>query len=360
MKLEQHYMLGRFLLPHRVVMAPMTRSRSTQPGNIPNQMMATYYAQRAKHAALIISEATQISTQGQGYSFTPGIYSKEQIAGWKLVTEAVHQQGGRIFLQLWHVGRMSHDVFHSGKKPVAPSALKPNACVWVADNENPQGRMLECPTPYALSGAEIKTIVEDFRRAASNAIEAGFDGVEIHGANGYLIDQFLRRTSNIRDDEYGGSIENRVRFMVEVATAVANEVGASRTGIRLSPFIKQRGMDDDETIDAVLFAAKILSKLGLLYIHIAEADWDDAPQIPDDFRHKLRSSFNGAIIVAGNYTEAKAEPLLEENLIDLVAFGRPFIANPNFPEKLFAHEKLADFDPNALFGGSDKGYVDYS
>ncbi|MDG1287984.1 MAG: alkene reductase [Rickettsiales bacterium] len=279
MKLEKSYELGNYRLPHRVVMAPMTRSRTTQPGNIPNALMASYYKQRAAHAAIIITEATQISQQGQGYSFTPGIHSKEQIEGWKLVTDAVHQEGGKIFLQLWHVGRLSHEMFHNGEKPVAPSAIEPNARIWAVDAENPKGAMFDCPEPRALSVEEIKTIIQDFRQAAANAIEAGFDGVEIHGANGYLLDQFMRRTSNIRTDEYGGDIENRVRFMLEVAQAVAEEVGADRTGIRLAPFIKQRGMDDDEAIDAVLYASKELGNLGLLYIHLAEADWDDAPQI---------------------------------------------------------------------------------
>ncbi len=359
MLLEQKYTLGHYSLPHRVVMAPMTRSRSTQPGNTPNEMMATYYGQRAGHAALIVTEATQISPQGQGYSFTPGIHSKEQIEGWKLVTDAVHKAGGRIFLQLWHVGRMSHEMFHNGEKPVAPSALDPDARVWVVNDEYPNGGMVQCPTPRALTKPEIKDIIEDFRQGAANAIEAGFDGVEIHGANGYLIDQFMRRTSNKRDDEYGGDMENRVRFMLEVAEAVVSEVGADRTGIRLAPFIKQRGMDDDEATDAVLFASEKLSDLGLLYIHLAEADWDDAPQIPEDFRHKLRKVYNGTIMVAGNYTEAKAEPLLEKDLIDLVAFGRPFIANPDYPEKLFAHTPLVEFDGNTLFGGTEKGYTDY-
>ena len=357
MLLEKPLTLGSINFSHRVVMAPMTRSRSTQPGNIPNAMMAQYYAQRAQHTGLIVTEATQISPQGQGYSFTPGIHNPQQVEGWKLVTRAVHDVGGHIFLQLWHVGRMSIPMFHGGAKPVAPSALAPGARVWIVNEEYPRGGMVECPIPRALSVPEIKAIVEDYRLAARNALEAGFDGVEIHGANGYLIDQFMRRTSNIRTDEYGGEIENRVRFMLEVAAIVAQEVGPQRTGIRLAPFIKQRGMDDSQTIDAVLYASKKLGGLGLLYIHIAEADWDEAAQVPDHFRRELRASFPGAIMVAGNYTREKAEPLLAKEWIDLVAFGRPFIANSDFPQKLFSGKPLMPFDSEKLFGGNAEGYL---
>ena len=358
LSLQTAYRMGKHQLPHRVVMAPMTRARTTQPGNIPNDLMAHYYAQRAS-AALIITEATQISPQGQGYSFTPGIHSAEQIEGWKKVTHAVHKAGGKIILQLWHVGRMSHHMFHNGEKPVAPSALSPKARVWVVDQDNPKGHMIECPEPRALDKAGIKAIIQDFRQGAANAIKAGFDGVEIHGANGYLIDQFMRRTSNIRKDEYGGSIENRVRFMLEVAQAVTEEIGADKTGIRLAPFIKQRGMDDDEASDAVLHAAEKLNDMGLAYLHLAEADWDDAPSIPQSFREHLRTLFKNTIIVAGNYTQDKAEALLKAGYVDLIAFGRPFIANPNYPHKLFNQMPLQDFDSETLFGGNEKGYTDY-
>jgi N-ethylmaleimide reductase len=356
LQLKKPFNLGNYELPHRVVMAPMTRARTTQPGNIPNELMAIYYAQRAS-AALIITEATQISQQGQGYSFTPGIHSKEHIAGWKKVTDAVHKAGGKIFLQLWHVGRMSHEMFHEGEAPVAPSAISPNARVWVADDSNPTGHMVECPTPRALNKKEIHAIISDFRQGAINAIEAGFDGVEIHGANGYLIDQFMRRTSNTRNDEYGGNIENRLRFMIEVVRTVVEAVGSNKTGIRLAPFVKQRGMDDDEAVEAVLQASKTLNELGIAYIHLAEADWDDAPSVSDEFRHDLRKNFSGAIIVAGNYTAKKAEKLLAANLVDLVAFGRPFIANPDFPARLFSNQPLRNFIPEKLFGGGKEGYI---
>ena len=349
---------GGITLPNRMAMAPMTRSRTTQPGDIPNQMMAIYYAQRAS-AGMIITEATQISPQGKGYSFTPGIHSAEQIAGWRQVTEAVHQNGGRIFLQLWHVGRMSHESFHADGKPVAPSALSPEAQVWVVDSATGVGGMVDCPVPRALTRDQIPGIVDDFRQAAANAMAAGFDGVEIHGANGYLIDEFLRRSSNQREDEYGGSQDNRIRFLVEVATAVANEIGAEKTGIRLSPYITQRNMADDEIIEVILNAAAELDRIGLVYIHLSEADWEDAPNIPEKFRHALRAVYSGNIIVAGKYTQERAERIISAGLADIVAFGRPFIANPDLPARFKHSIPLADFDGDTLFGGTEKGYSDY-
>jgi N-ethylmaleimide reductase len=335
----------------------MTRCRTTQPGDVPNALMAEYYAQRAS-AGLIISEATQISPQGQGYSFTPGIHSAAQIAGWRLVTNAVHAAGGRIFLQLWHVGRMSHAVFHDGQPPVAPSALTPDAQVWIVGDDG-IGRMVDCPTPQALETREIAAIVDDFRHGAANAMAAGFDGVEIHGANGYLIDQFLRSTSNHRDDAYGGTIGNRVRLLHEVARAVADQIGADRVGVRLSPYITARNMACPEIIPAILQAAGCLDALGIAYIHLSEADWDDAPQIPEEFRHELGRVFGGALIVAGRYDQASAEKIIDRGLAELVAFGRPFIANPDLPARLGNGWPLADFDGGSLFGGDKRGYTSY-
>ncbi|MEI4551261.1 alkene reductase [Pseudoalteromonas spongiae] len=350
--------LGNLNTNNKVVMAPMTRSRTAQPGDIPTDLMATYYAQRAS-AGFIVSEATQISAQGKGYSFTPGIYTQAQIDGWKKVTHAVHNNGGIIFSQLWHVGRMSHSVFHSDGLPVAPSALAPDAQVWIVGDDG-VGRMLDCPTPRALSTQEIKDIVADYRKAAANAIEAGFNGVEVHAGNGYLIDQFLRVTSNKRDDEYGGSLENRIRFALEIIKAISNEIGAERTAIRLAPFITQRGMNDPEAIDAILLLAKYFDELGIAYIHLAEADWDDAPTVTDTFRQQLRKNFSGAIVVAGNYTPEKANDLISDNLVDYVAFGRKFLANPDLPYRLENNLPLNEIsDPSTLFGGDGRGYTDY-
>lgn len=350
--------VGALELTNRIVMAPMTRARTAQPGNIPTALMAEYYQQRAS-AGLIITEATQISPQGQGYSWTPGMHSTEQVAGWRQVTSAVHQAGGRIFSQLWHVGRMSHESFHADGKPVAPSALAPDAKVWVV-NAQGVGEMVDCPVPRELSKADIQQVVEDYRQAAINAIEAGFDGVEVHGGNGYLIDQFLRRSANKRSDEYGGSLANRIRFAQEVLGAISEAIGTQRTGIRLAPFITQRGMDDPQVIEAILALAAWCEKQGIAFIHLAEADWDDAPQVPHEFRESLRRTFSGAIIVAGNYTREKAEKLLAADLVDLVAFGRPFIANPDFAHRLHDNLPLADIgNPATLFGGDSVGYTDY-
>lgn len=358
MTLFTPFQLGGLNLPHRIAMAPMTRARTTQPGNVPNAMMAAYYAQRAS-AALIVSEATQISPQGQGYSFTPGIHTKEQIAGWRLVTDAVHAAGGRIVLQLWHVGRMSHASFHADGLPVAPSALSPDASVWIVDPEIGKGGMVPCPVPRALKTSEIPGIIEDFAQGAANAIEAGFDGVEIHGANGYLIDQFLRRSSNHRTDGYGGGQAGRIRFAAEVAEAVAARIGAGKVGIRLSPYITQRNMADDEIIPTMLMLSRELNRIGLSYIHLSEADWEDAPVVPEAFRYDVRKAYSGAIIVAGKYTPERAEAILGAGLADLVAFGRPFIANPDFPRRVREGLALATFDPATLFGGDARGYTDY-
>jgi len=350
--------LGPLHLPNRVVMAPLTRSRSSQPGNVPNELMAEYYAQRAS-AGLIVSEATQISPQGQGYSFTPGIHSEAQVEGWRRVTDAVHAAGGRMVLQLWHVGRMSHASFHPDGLPVAPSALSPDAKVWVM-GEDGVGRMVDSPVPREMTGHDIQTVIGDYRRAAGNAMRAGFDGVEIHGANGYLIDQFLRTTSNHRTDAYGGGIAQRTRFAEEVAAAVASEAGAERTGMRLAPFITQRNMDCPEIVPTILHLAKRLDEIGLAYIHLAEADWDDARQVPELFRRELRRAYQGRVIVAGKYDAPRAEAILQQGLADLVAFGRPFIANPDLPARFASNLPLAEIDPTTLFGGGARGYTDYA
>ncbi|AMO93253.1 oxidoreductase, FMN-binding protein [Collimonas fungivorans] len=344
--------LGSLQLSNRIVMAPMTRARSSQPGDIPNAMMAEYYAQRAS-AGLIVSEATQISRQG--HSFTPGIYDAEQVAGWRLVTDAVHAAGGKMFLQLWHVGRVSHGVFQDGGAPVAPSAIQPRGTqVWIVGDDG-IGRMVDCPVPRALSVAEIQHVIADFRQGAANAIAAGFDGVEIHGGNGYLVDQFLRTVSNQRDDQYGGAIENRARFLLELAAAVADEIGAHRLGIRLAPYITFKDMADPEIVSAILHAAAGLDRLGIAYIHLSEADWDDAPTIPDQFRHDLRAVFNGSLI----YDSDRAARILEQGLADLVAFGRPFVGNPDLPRRLAEKLPLAGHDGATLFGGERAGYTDY-
>ncbi|WP_397452365.1 alkene reductase [Pseudomonas sp. NA-150] len=344
--------------PHRVVMAPMTRARSSQPGDIPNALNAQYYAQRAS-AALIVTEASQISPQGKGYSFTPGIHDEAQLQGWHGVTQAVHAEGGRIFLQLWHVGRLSHPEFQQGELPVAPSAVAFDGQIWKVDPATGQGAMFDCPTPRALTRSEIAQIVEDFRLAARRAMRAGFDGVEIHGANGYLVDQFLRTTSNTRTDEYGGSRENRLRFLKEVIDAVSDEVGAERTAIRLAPFLTARGMTCPDILPTILEAAEYLQDKGIGYLHLVEADWDDAPVFTESFRQAIRQRFTRPIIVAGNYDRARAEWVIDKGYADLVAFGRPFVANPDLPLRLAQDLPLAALDHASLFGGTAEGYSDY-
>jgi N-ethylmaleimide reductase len=360
-KLFEPFNLKGIALKNRFLMAPMTRSRSTQPGDIPNALMAEYYAQRST-AGLIITEATQISLQGMGYAKTPGIYSKEQIEGWRKTTQAVHQAGGKIFLQLWHVGRVSSSLVN-GLQPVGPSALiAKNTSVYIFDGA-PHGDATFVPVeePRALTTSDITQVIREFSEAATNAIAAGFDGVEIHGANGYLIDQFLRSVSNQRSDEYGGTVENRVRLLLEITAAVAHAIGSNRTGIRLSPFIKFKDMEDPDILETIMVAAKRLDALDIAYIHLCEADWDDAPKIPVDFRQELRRKFKNAIIATGNKTPEEGEALLQDNLVDLIGFGRKFLANPDYPARVKANAPLNTITNNhTLFGGGDAGgYTDY-
>ncbi len=358
-KLFEPTQLKHLDLQNRVVMAPMTRARTSQPGNIPNAMMATYYKQRAS-AGLIISEATQISDDSQGYSFTPGVYTDEQVAGWKSVTQAVKSQGAAMFCQLWHVGRVSHPVFQKGEQPIAPSALAPvETKVWIADEQG-NGNMVDCVEPRAMTQDDIDRVVSDFSYAAKRAIEAGFDGVEIHGGNGYLIDQFLRTNSNHRTDQYGGSRENRIRFLLQVVDAVSQAIGADKVGVRLAPFITFKDMNCPDIVPTILEASKQLQARDIAYLHLSEADWEDAPEIPESFRIELREYFTNTIIVAGSYTQARADEVLEKGYADLVAFGRPFVSNPDLVARLKHQQPLAELDGATLFGGDERGYTDYT
>ncbi|EPR7133664.1 alkene reductase [Vibrio vulnificus] len=358
-KLFEPTQLKHLDLQNRVVMAPMTRARTSQPGNIPNAMMATYYKQRAS-AGLIISEATQISDDSQGYSFTPGVYTDEQVAGWKSVTQVVKSQGAAMFCQLWHVGRVSHPVFQKGAQPIAPSALAPvETKVWIADEQG-NGNMVDCVEPRAMTQDDIDRVVSDFAYAAKRAIEAGFDGVEIHGGNGYLIDQFLRTNSNHRTDQYGGSRENRIRFLLQVVNAVSQAIGADKVGVRLAPFITFKDMNCPDIVSTILEASKQLQARDIAYLHLSEADWEDAPEIPESFRIELREYFTNTIIVAGSYTQARADEVLKKGYADLVAFGRPFVSNPDLVARLKHQQPLAELDGATLFGGDERGYTDYT
>lgn len=361
--LFDHYALNALPLKNRIVMPPMTRSRAGA-GDVATDMMADYYAQRAS-AGLIISEGTQISQQGQGYAWTPGIYSDTQIAGWKKVTDAVHKAGGKIFAQLWHVGRVSHTVLQpGGAVPVSSSAIQaPGVKVFVdvkgRGPENGVGEMVQHDMPRALTLEEIPAIVNDYAQAARNAIAAGFDGIELHGANGYLINQFIDSQANLRDDEYGGSLQNRLRFMREVVTAVSAAIGKERVGIRLAPLTTLMGSKDDTPEATYLAAASVLNELGIAYIHIAEADWEDAPVMPAAFKEALRIIFHGALIYSGKYTKARAEEALANGWADLIGFGRPFIANPDLPHRLKNDLPLNAPIKETFFGGGKEGYLDY-
>jgi N-ethylmaleimide reductase len=350
--LFEPYALGSLTLSNRVVLAPLTRNRAGA-GFVPSEFAATYYAQRAS-AGLLISEATQISQQGQGYQDTPGIYSQAQIDGWRKVTDAVHARGGRMFLQLWHVGRVSHvDLQENGAVPVAPSAIRAQTKTFVNNG------FMDVSEPRALTLDELPGIVNDFRRAAANAIAAGFDGVEIHGANGYLLDQFAKDGANARTDAYGGSVENRARLLLEVTAAVVGEIGAQRTGVRISPISPANGVSSSDPQSQFNYIVEQLDALGIVYIHVVEGATGGPRNIaPFDF-DALRRRFRNTYIANNGYDLNLATSQLAEGEADLFAFGRPFIANPDLVERLKAGAPLAVFNPATLYGGGAEGYIDY-
>ena len=350
--LFEPYALGSLTLSNRIVLAPLTRNRA-RAGFVPSELAPTYYSQRAS-AGLLIAEATQISQQGQGYQDTPGIYTQAQIDGWRQVTDAVHAKGGRIFLQLWHVGRISHVALQeSGAAPVAPSAIRAETKTFV-NNE-----FVPVSEPRALGLDGLPGIVDDFRKAAANAIAAGFDGVEIHAANGYLLDQFLKDGSNVREDAYGGSVENRARLTLEVAAAVVKEVGAERTGIRISPVSPANGISSSDPQAQFGYLVAQLDALELVYLHVVEGATGGARDVaPFDF-DALRRQFRNTYMANNGYDLELANARLEEGKADLFAFGRPFIANPDLVERLKAGAPLADLDQATLYGGGAKGYIDY-
>ncbi|WP_374632251.1 alkene reductase [Ferrovibrio sp.] len=345
--------LGPYQLSNRIAMAPLTRNRAG-PGNVPGDLAAEYYAQRAD-AGLIIAEATQILPEGQGYQDTPGIHSPEQIAGWRKVTDAVHAKGGRIFLQLWHVGRVSHTSLQpGGKAPVAPSAIAAKTKTFVNNT------FAETSEPRALEQAEIPAIVAAYGQAAKNAIAAGFDGVELHAANGYLLDQFLRDSSNKRTDIYGGSIENRARFTLEAARAVIAAIGAERTGIRISPVTPANDVSDSNPQALFEYLVQQLNALNLVYIHVIEGSTGGPRDFGGDFDYAaLRKHYSGVWIVNNGYDPALARQVVSSRAADLVAFGRPFISNPDLVERLRVGAPLNEVDRATLYGGGAKGYTDY-
>ena len=353
-KIFSEYQLGNYNLSNRIVMAPMTRSRAI--GNVPNAIMALYYNQRSS-AGLIITEGTSPSPNGLGYSRIPGIFSKEQVEGWKLVTSAVHKSNGKIFVQLMHTGRISHKLnLPAGAVVLAPSAVKPSGTVWT-DSEG----MQEFPTPKEMTTEELKQTKAEYVQAARNAVEAGFDGVELHGANGYLLEQFLSPFSNTRTDEYGGSIKNRCRFILEVATEVAAAIGKEKTGIRLSPFGVASDMSPYPEIEEEYeYLAGELNKIGILYIHVVDHSAMGAPTVPLSIKEKIRSKFANTLILAGGYDLEKAEKDLDSGASNLIAIGRQFLNNPDLVLRLKNNKPLAtNLDMNTFYTPGEKGYTDY-
>ncbi|WP_342359419.1 alkene reductase [Terrarubrum flagellatum] len=347
------FRLGDLQLPNRIAMAPLTRNRATPGSDAPHALNAEYYAQRAS-AGLIISEATQISQQGQGYIWTPGLYTEAQVAGWRQVTDAVHQANGRIFVQLWHVGRVSHvSLQPNGAAPVAPSAIVANTKTFI------ESGFAATSEPRALELSELPGIVADYVKAAENAKKAGFDGIEIHGANGYLIDQFLRDGVNKRTDAYGGPVENRARLALEVTDALLKVWPKERVGIRISPVSSANDANDSNPQKTFGYLVDQLSKRGLAYFHAVEGATGGPRDIaPFDFL-ALRKAFSGAYIANNSYTRDLALDAVESNAADLIAFGRPFIANPDLVERLRVGAPLNELDKATLYGGGAKGYTDY-
>ena len=346
--------LGRYQVANRIVMAPLTRSRSGSDGVPRSSLMATYYRQRAS-AGLVIAEGTNISPQGRGYAFTPGIYSQAQIDGWLPVTEAVHAIGGRIFVQLWHVGRVSHPSLQpGGVLPVAPSAIRPDVNAFTEQGFQP------CVTPRSLESGEISGVIEQYRHATRCALAAGFDGVEIHAANGYLIEQFLRDSTNQRTDCYGGPRENRVRLLLEVTEAVVKECGGDRVGVRLSPVTPANDIGPDSDPMATYGqAVEQLNAFALAYIHVIEGATQGPRDIVKFDFQALRRAFKGVYIANNGYDRAMALAARRSNHADLIAFGRLFIANPDLVERLRVGAKLNVPDRETFFGGGPEGYIDY-
>jgi N-ethylmaleimide reductase len=351
--LFSNYALGPLQLSNRIVMAPMTRSRAE--GNLPNARMATYYGQRAT-AGLIITEGTAPSPNALGYSRIPGLFNGAQVAGWRGVTEAVHTRDSRIFVQLMHTGRIAHPLnLPAGARAVAPSAVVAGGTIWT-DQEGLQPH----PVPETLTEKQVQETIGEFVAAARLAIEAGFDGVELHGANGYLIEQFLNPASNQRTDAYGGSVENRGRFLLETAAQVAAAIGKERVGVRLSPYSSYNDMPPYDSVhETYAHLAEELDQVGIAYLHLQDNAIPENQAALRNLYATIRKTFGGTIILCGNYDRDRAEAELQNGRADLVAFGRPFVSNPDLPERLRTGAELAAPDPTTFFAGGDKGYLDY-
>ncbi|MFM9912302.1 MAG: alkene reductase [Methylophilaceae bacterium] len=345
--------LGRIALPNRIVMAPLTRNRAAMPGNLIQDMNVTYYAQRAS-AGLIITEATPICAMSHGYPALPGIYNAEQVAGWKCIVDAVHAKGGRIVLQLWHVGRIAHpSLLPDNALPVAPSAIKPAGQAYTYEG------FQDFVTPRALEIGELAGIVQEYKTAAEYALAAGFDGVEVHSANGYLLDQFLRDASNKRTDQYGGSIPNRTRLLLEVMATVCKVWGSDRVGVRISPINSFNDMQDSNPQALFNHVADVLSPFNLAYLHVVEVGIGATEVLPDFDFAALRRAFKGNYMANGGYDKARGNAAIASGHADCVAFGVPFIANPDLVARYAKDAPLNEADQSSFYGGTEKGYIDY-
>jgi 2,4-dienoyl-CoA reductase-like NADH-dependent reductase (Old Yellow Enzyme family) len=362
-KLLKSYDMNGTLLANRVLMAPMTRSRARD--TVPDASTALYYRQRAG-AGLIVTEGSQISIEGTGYLFTPGIHTPEQIRGWQAVTKGVHEEGGKIFIQIWHVGRISHvSLQENGVAPVSSVDAPAKGYTCFAYDEQGQPGPIPVSTPRALTKDDIARVTEDFVTAAKNSIEAGFDGIEIHGANGYLFEQFINAGCNTRTDEYGGNTMNRLRFVLDAVDAMSEAIGSNRVGIRLAPYGRLHDMhsfDDEE--NTWLTLAQKLSEKDLAYVHLSDQESlcnidPTVAAIPKDFVRKFRNVYKGTLVIAGSLTQETAEQLVNSGVADLAGFGRPFISNPDLVERFRNNWPLAPFDPATFYGGGDEGYIDY-
>jgi N-ethylmaleimide reductase len=354
--LLKEYTMGDLKLRNRIVMAPMTRNRADNSENAPTDLIAKYYEQRSS-AGLIITEGSQISGRGVGYINTPGIYSAEQVEGWERVTRAVHDKGGTIFLQLWHVGRVSHPDFHNGEPPLAPSALNPNT-----QSYTPEG-FKDTVTPKAMTVDEIKQTIQDFGRGAKNAMDAGFDGVEIHSSNGYLLHQFFNRTSNARTDEYGGSIENRAKILFEVIDEIKRVMPENRIGARLNPSLHEIfGMTlDEETIPTFDYIIERLNDCNLAYLHLSEpfTDVTNVPHAEPHIARRYRPRYRGTLMINSGFNQVRGNGVIDEGLADLVSYGKLFISNPDLPRRFELNAELTRWDQDTFYTSGEKGYTDY-
>lgn len=354
--LIKNYKLGDIELKNRVIMAPMTRSRADNPGNIPNDIMVEYYRQRSS-AGLIITEGSQISKRAVGYINTPGIYSDEQVEGWKKITEAVHEKDGKIFIQLWHVGRMSHPDFHDGELPLSASAINPNS-----KSYTPKG-FKDTVAPKAMTIDEIKKTIADYGKAAANSVKAGFDGVELHSSNGYLLHQFFNSTSNIRTDEYGGSIENRARILFEVLDEMKKHIPENRIGVRLNPSLHGifGTVLDENTIPTFDYIIEKLNDYDLAYLHLSEPfnDVSEVKYAEKEIAKRYRPVYRGTLMINTNFNRERGNKIIEDGLADLVAYGKPFISNPDLVERFKVNAPLNEWDESTFYVPGEKGYTDY-